>query len=164
MKELAQVRQAVIDTLNTTGLTALEAFPNAQAKTYNGPVAAVAVGTAEGKALGFCNYLGEAYDENTGAVREIYGKQLEGNITVDIRAQRASDCETGCIQAAEALLTCLPSGIKPGELRWENLGWEKTTSMFLRRGNLRCQAAFVAESQENNEAFLDFILKGVMQN
>lgn len=164
MKELAQVRQAVINALNSVGLTAIEAFPNGRTKAYSGAVAAVAVGAAEGKTLGFCNYLGEVYDENAGTVRELYGKQLEGDITVDIRAERAVDCESGCQQATEALLGGLPDGIRPGELRWEALSWDKTTEMFLRKGSLRCQAAFVAESQEDGEVFLDFILKGVMRD
>lgn len=164
MKELAQIRQAVLDALTQTGLTALEAFPDGRAKTYGGPVATVAVGAAEGKTLGFCNYLGETYDEAVGTVRELYGKQLEGGISVDIRAEKAADCEAGCERATEVLLGGLPSGIRPGELRWEALIWEKATGMFLRRGSLRCQALFVAESREDGETFLDFILKGVMRN
>lgn len=164
MKELAQVRQAVIDALNDAGVTAIEAFPDGRAKAYSGAVAAIAVGAAEGKTLGFCNYLGEVYDDAAGTVRELYGKQLEGDITVDLRAERAADCETGCQQAAEVLLGGLPSGIRPGQLRWEALSWEKATGMFLRKGSLRCQAVFVAQSQEEGEVFLDFILKGVMQD
>ncbi len=45
--------------------------------------------------MGFCNYLGEVQDSGAGAVRELYGKQLEGKITVEIRAERAADCEAG---------------------------------------------------------------------
>ena len=164
MKELMQVKQAVIDALNGAGVMAIEAFPDSRAKAYAGAVAAVAVGAAEGKTMGFCNYLGEVYDDEAGTVREIYGKQLDGSITVDIRAERAVDCEAGCQQAAEVLLGGLPSGIRPGELRWEALGWEKSTGMFLRKGSLLCQAIFVAQSQEDGEVFLDFILKGVMQD
>lgn len=162
MRELAQVRQAVIQALNQADLPALEAFPNGRAKTYAGAVAAVAVGAAEGKVLGFCNYLGERYDPEKGTVRELYGKQLEGEITVDIRAETAAACEDGCQQAAEVLLGGLPAGIRPGELRWEALAWERATGMFLRRGRLQCQAVFVAESQEDGALFLDFILKGVL--
>lgn len=163
MKELAQVKQVVIDALNSAGVTAIEAFPAERAKAYPGAVAAVSVGAAEGKTLGFSNYLGEVYDEEAGTVRELYGKQMEGEIAVEVRAERAADCETGCQQAAEVLLGGLPGGIRPGELRWEALGWEKSTGMFLRKGALRCQAVFVAQSGEEGEAFLDFILKGVMK-
>ena len=163
MKELTQVRQAVIQALSQAGLPALEAFPDRRANSYEGAVAAVAVGAAEGKVLGFCNYLGERYDETTGTMRELYGKQLEGEITVELRADRANVCEAGVETAAEVLLGGLPSGIRPGELRWEALTWEKATKMFLRRGSLRCQALFVAESREDGVLFLDFVLKGVLK-
>ena len=164
MKELVQVKEAVIRALKDAGISAMEAFPDSKAKAYPGAVATVAVGAAEGKMLGFCNYLGEIYDPEAGTVRELYGKQLESDITVDLRADRAADCEEGCQRAAEVLLSGLPAGIRPGELRWEALVWEKTTGMFLRKGHLQCQAVFVAQSQEDGELFLDFILKGVMQN
>ena len=94
MRELAQVRRAVVQALNDAGVRAVEAFPEGLSRDYGGPVAAVAVGTAEGKALGFCNYLGERYDEAAGTVRELYGKQLEGEITVEIRADRAAAYST----------------------------------------------------------------------
>lgn len=164
MKELTQVRQAVLEALRQAGITALEAWPHDRAKRYPGAVAAVAVGAAEGKGMGFCNYLGEYYDAESGTVRELYGKQLEGEITVNLRAERAADCESGCEAAAEVLLGGLPAGIRPGELRWEGLQWEKSTGLFLRRGVLRCQAVFVAESAEEGESFLDFKLRGVMRN
>ena len=164
MKELIQVKRAVIRALDEAGMTAMGAFPDSRAKAYPGAVVTVAVGAAEGKSMGFCNYLGEIYDQEAGTVRELYGKQLEGDIAVDIRAERAADCEEGCQKAAEVLLGGLPVGIRPGELRWEALVWEKATGMFLRKGHLLCQAVFVAQSQEEGELFLDFILKGVMQN
>lgn len=164
MKELTQVREAVIAALKDAGMTALATYPDQRAKQYSGAVAAVSVGAAEGKTMGFCNYLGEVYDEAAGTVQELYGKLLEGNITVAVRAQRAADCEAGCEMAAEVLLGKLPSGIRPGELRWDALKWERTTGMFLRSGSLRCQAVFTAQGQEDGEVFLDFILKGVMQD
>lgn len=164
MKELTQVRRAVLEALKGAGITAVEAFPEGGVKRYDGAVAAVAVGAAEGKTVAFCSYLGEVWDEAAGTVRELYGKQLEGEILVDVRAQRAAECESGCEAAAEVLLGGLPAGIRPGELRWEALQWEKSTGMFLRRGILRVQAVFVAQSGEDGETFLDFILKGVMRD
>lgn len=162
MRELAQVRDAVTSALNDAGLRALTAFPAEGVKRYGGAVAEVSIGAAEGRVMGFCNYLGEAYDKAAGAWRELYGKQLEGDIAVAVRAERAADCESGCETASGVLLSGLPDGIRPGELRWEGLTWEKATGMFLRRGVLRCRAVFVAQAQEDGETFLDFILKGAM--
>ena len=162
MKELTQVRDAVASALDAAGLQAVTAFPADRAKRYKGAVATVSVGAAEGKVMGFCNYLGEVYDKTAGMWRELYGKQLEGDITVEVRAERAADCEQGCGTASDVLLGGLPEGIRPGELRWEALTWEKATGMFLRRGALRCSAVFTAQAQEDGEVFLDFILKGVI--
>lgn len=162
MRELTKIRDAVVAALQDAGMTALAAFPSGAAKHYTGAVAAVSVGTAEGEALGFCNYLGEVYDRDAGTVREVYGKQLEASILVDVRGADAASCEAGCETAAEVLLGELPTGIRSGELCWEALGWEKETGMFLRRGTLRCRAVFVARGGEEGEAFLDFQLKGVL--
>lgn len=163
MKELRQIRDAVIDALRQAGLEAEAAFPAKWAAERNTPLATVAVGAAEGKAIGFCGYLGETRDAY-GETREVYGKQLKGVISVDIRAARAADCQDGGETAAAVLLGKLPEGIRPGELSWEALAWEKETGLFLRRGRLRCESLFLAESGEEDGVFLEFILKGVLRS
>ena len=162
LKELSQIRMAVLDALRGAGIQAMEAFPEKQAMAYSGVVAAVGVGAASGKTAGFCHYLGEMKDPETQAVRERYGKELFGQITVELRANRAADCERGCETATEVLLGGLPEGVRTGELTWEAICWEKTTGMFLRRGVLECRALFLAESAVESGEFLDFRLKGVM--
>lgn len=87
MKELTQIRQAVIDALCDAGLHALAAFPDCRAP-RDTPSTTVAVGAAEGTALGFCNYLGQQYDPEQGTVTECYGKLLDGEISVEIRGSR----------------------------------------------------------------------------
>lgn len=164
MKELSQIRAAVLTALKVAGITAMEAFPEERIKNHGGVVAAVGVGTASGTTLGFCHYLGEAVDAETQVARERYGKELSGQITVELRADRAADCERGCERATEVLLGGLPEGIRSGDLTWEAICWEKTTGMFLRRGVLACRALFLAECEAENEAFLDFRLKGVMSS
>ena len=159
MRELTQMRNVVIDALRTAGLAAEAAFPDQRAARYPGAVASVAVGAAEGKALGFCGYLGQIRDSG-GASRELYGKRLAGTIAVELRAERAADCESGAETAAAVLLGGLPEGIRPGELSWEGLVWERETGMFLRRGRLSCEALFLAQTEEDGETFLEFQLKG----
>ena len=105
MKELSQIRKAVLDALRGAGIQAMEAFPEKQAMAYSGVVAAVGVGAASGKTAGFCHYLGEMKDPETQAVRERYGKELFGQITVELRANRAADCERGCETATEGTLS-----------------------------------------------------------
>lgn len=162
MKELRQIRDAVISALRAEGLAAEAAYPGKWAAERKMPLASVSVGAAAGRALGLGGYLGQTRD-GKGEVREVYGKRLEGVITVDVRAERAEDCEMGGETAASALLGKLPEGIRPGELSWEALAWEKQTGLFLRRGKLRCEALFLAERGDQEPEFLDFILKGVLQ-
>lgn len=162
MREMTQIRDAVIKSLQEGGLQAVAAFPAERMKDYDAAVAAVDVGSVEGSVLGFCNYLGEVYDPERGTTQELYGKQLEAEILVDIRGKRAALCQSGCETAADVLMGGLPSGIRCGELAWEGLKWEKETELFLRRGKLACRAVFVAKSSEDGGAFLDFELKGVM--
>ena len=88
--------------------------------------------------------------------------RLEAVISIEIRGQRAADCEQGCETAAEVLLERLPAGIRPGELNWEALTWERETGLFLRRGRLRCRAYFLARAEEGDTVFLDFRLKGAV--
>lgn len=163
MKELRQIRDAVISALKAGGLEAEAAFPGKWAAERKTPLASVSVGAAEGRALGFCGYLGETRDKD-GQVREVYGKRLEGAISVEVRARRAADCEEGGETAAAVLLGKLPEGIRPGELSWEALAWEKQTGLFLRRGTLKCEALFLAEAREEEPEFLDFVLKGVLRD
>lgn len=162
MKELTAIRDAVLSAFKEAGITALAAFPAERARDYNGAVAVVAVDTAESKTVGFCNYLGEAWDEEAETIKEFYGKRLDAAISVEIRGPQAAVCNQGAEAAAEVLLGGLPSGIRPGELSWEGICWEKETGMFLRRGRLQCQAVFVAKSSDAGPMFLDFILKGVL--
>ena len=120
MKELRQMRDAVISALRAGGLAAEAAFPGKWAAERKTPLATVAVGAAEGE---------------------------EGGET-----------------AAAVLLGKLPEGIRPGELSWEALAWEKQTGLFLRRGKLQCEALFLAEAGDEGPEFLDFMLKGVLRS
>ena len=162
MRELNQIRDAVIAALQAAGLTALAAYPDQMAGRYTCPSAAVAVETAESRSVGLCSYLGQEEDPETGRVRELYGKQLEAAVSVEIRGERAAVCERGCETAAEVLLGGLPAGIRPGELSWEALRWERETRSFLRRGRLCCRALFLAKTEDEETVFLDFKLKGAV--
>lgn len=113
MKELRQMRNAVISALRSGGLAAEAAFPGKWAAERKTALATVSVETAEGRDLGFCGYLGESRGPS-GEAREVYGKHLAGTIAVDIRAERAAECEAGGETAAAVLLGKLPEASGPG--------------------------------------------------
>ena len=84
MKELSQIRMAVLDALRGAGIQAMEVFPEKQAMAYSGVVAAVGVGAASGKTAGFCHYLGEMKDPETQAVRK---QSYQEDLQVCLKAQ-----------------------------------------------------------------------------
>ena len=86
----------------------------------------------------------------------VYAQAAEGVAALD------ANPDQGCETAAEVLLGRLPAGIRPGELNWEALTWERETGLFLRRGRLRCRAYFLARAEEGDTVFLDFRLKGAV--
>ena len=161
MNGLNQVRGAVIAALTGGGLTAVAAY-DGKAKRYPGAVVAVDVAEATGKTMAFCSYLGKTYDEATGTVKELYGRQLTVGIALEVRAPAAADCETVMETTSELLMSTLPSGLRPGEQSWEAVSWDRDNQLFLRRGRVSCKAYFTAETGQEDGTFLDFILKGVM--
>ena len=162
MKELTQVRQAVIQALSQAGLPALEAFPDRRANSYEGAVAAVAVGAAEGKVLGFCNYLGERYDAPTATWRELYGKKLRVTVGLDLYAP-AEGGEAACQRAFDRMAAAFHSGGPPGlKVRSLSRGegsFDEGQGLFCCPVEAVCEAWLYAET-DGSGAFLRFEVKG----
>lgn len=161
MTEQLQIRQAVTKALQTGGITAVPAYAG-QAKHWETPVIAVSVAEASEKTVGFCNYLGESEDPETGEVRERYGKQLSVVVSLMGYAPDPADCEAVMETAAEILLRRLPSGLRPGTFQWKPVKWTPKNRLFCRASQLECRAIFTAETTQEEPTFTDFKLKGVM--
>lgn len=121
MKGLQLLRDAVIDALKAGGVTAIPAYPG-KAKDYPGTVVTVDVGQAEGKPLALGSYLGSR--EEKGEPRELYGCRMDFALSLEVRGEKAGDCEAGW----EAITDILGSGVLPSGIRllrqsWEGLAW-----------------------------------------
>ncbi|MBU5626263.1 hypothetical protein KQI82_04920 [Oscillibacter sp. MSJ-2] len=162
MTGMNQVRGAVIRCLQDSGLEAVPRMGQQREKRPGGAVAAVGVRQSSGRAMGFCSYLGQVYDEEKGTVRELYGKRLEVDLAVDIYAPESDECEAAAETAAEVLLSGLPSGLKPLEASWGEVKWDRDRDLYVRQGAVRCTAYFTATGSEESGALLDFELKGVV--
>lgn len=162
---LEQVKTALVEALEQSGLRARAAFSPGWAEAYDEPVAAVGLRTGESRGGAMHSYLGCQLDRETLAYREIYGMRLDLTLSLDLYAP-ARVGVSGCDQALEtlhqALLTSLPAGLRGRELKWEEAGWDEETGMFLRRGSLVCDAFFTAIVSEDGVLLSDFILKGVV--
>ena len=165
MNGLQQVKEALIEALNAAGLNAVPAFSPGWAKRCRHPVAAVGLRKGESSEVGLGRYLGRRTDEATGSEREVYGRALTMELSVDLYAPAESGA-AGCDEALEklhrVLLSALPCGLRPTGLKWEEMDWDEETELFLRKGSLRCEAWFTGEVSEDGLLLQDFILRGVL--
>ncbi len=165
MTATAQVREAMLARLREADIDAVAAFGEETFRQPKKTIAALGVRQAEINRIGLIDYLGERYDEASGTVVEVYGKEMKLIFSIDIYAPRelgAEGCEAGAEQVAQALLSALPSGIHVEELRFEQTQWDKQYGMFLRCGCVGCSACFTAVADEEKTVLQDFILKGLV--
>lgn len=161
MNGLEQVKQAVAGALNQAGLAVRTAFEPGWAARCDRPVAAVGLRTGESRGGAMGRYLGQTPDR-----REVYGLRLELTLSMDLYSPAelgAPGCDSALETLHQVMLSGLPAGLRPAELRWEETVWDEDTAMFVRRGSLSCGAYFTAETSEDGVLLTDFILKGVVR-
>lgn len=161
MNGLEQVKQAVAGALNQAGLAVRTAFDPGWAARCDRPVAAVGLRTGESRGGAMGRYLGQTPDR-----REVYGLRLELTLSMDLYSPAelgAPGCDSALETLHQVMLSGLPAGLRPAELRWEETVWDEDTAMFVRRGSLSCGAYFTAEASEDGVLLTDFILKGVVR-
>lgn len=159
MSAVNQIRDAVVHTLKAAGLNARGAW-DGTAGAVSAPLVCADVETTTGKPVAFGGYLGRTA-AGTG-VREVYGRELEAVVTVDVRAPSAGACAATLETACDALGAGLPSGLRLRQMDWEAVIWEKENRCFFRRCRLRCGAYFTAEAGEDGGTLLEFRLKGTL--
>ncbi len=161
MNGLEQVKQTVAGALNQAGLAVRTAFEPGWAARCDRPVAAVGLRTGESRGGAMGRYLGQTPDR-----REVYGLRLELTLSMDLYSPAelgAPGCDSALETLHQVMLSGLPAGLRPAELRWEETVWDEDTAMFVRRGSLSCGAYFTAEASEDGVLLTDFILKGVVR-
>ena len=160
MNGLEQVKQAVAGALNQAGLAVRTAFEPGWAARCDRPVAAVGLRTGESRGGAMGRYLGQTPDR-----REVYGLRLELTLSMDLYSPAelgAPGCDSALETLHQVMLSGLPAGLRPAELRWEETVWDEDTAMFLLPVSLACGAYFTAAASEDGLLLTDFILKGVV--
>jgi len=164
MGGLELVRQTVVERLREQGVQAEAAYSRNWAGKYTGAVVVVGVRSCAGDEAGLGGYLGERWDEESGTVREIYGRRAELVLSLDAYAPRsagAAACLAALERAQDVLTREMPAGLRPGTVQWDAVGFDRDTEMFLQRGSLTCGAYFLAETEAETGLLLRFKLKGV---
>ena len=164
-QSLEQVRTAITEALARSGTRAVGSFLPEKAAEYSTPVVAVGFRAGESRQAALGSYLGQKIDPATLLPVELYGVQLDLTLSLDIYSPisaGAAGCEAITPKLHQVMLEGLPSGLKALQLNWEEIVWDDSINMFMRRGSLACTAYFIAAAEEDSTLLTDFILKGVV--
>lgn len=160
------ILNAVTQTLTLGGVNAFREFPQDEVLHDSG--AFVCVGSEKCKCLspGFGDYLGVRTDILSGAITELFGKRLEITLNFEVYAPYHLDLgEETCVECADKvtrLLDKLPSGLRVIDMIRGEVKADDKLSLFHCACSLRCMAFFIAEKNDEEAEFLDFILKGAV--
>ena len=165
MNGISQVRDCLLHQLHQAQIPAEAAFSHQVMERRSTGVICLSVGRRETESEGFGDYLGQKTDAD-GNWQEIYGKRMELLLEMWVYVpaeQGAQGCEELSERTTQVLLGQLPSGLRLRSLKWEQVEWDKNSTMFLQKGQAVCRACFIASASEETEAaLLDFELKGVV--
>lgn len=163
---LNALREAVAGQLRDAGLNAVTGMESARAKRWRGAAAAVSLSRAACAPGGFQDYLGVRRDPDTGKERELYGRQAELTLAIDIFAPRDGG-ESACQQCAEAVAESLlcrgAAGLPALEVQTGRVEFLDSEGLYRLPVSCRCGAWLVAERGEDGELFADFEVRGRMR-
>ena len=160
MRDTATLRQALAEYLRQCGLEAVTAWGQAGRLRPGRAAAAGSLRAIEGGTPGFRDYLGEWYDLGSGQWKEIYGKKVELTFGVDISAATAEEVQTGIDALGAALSQGGPEGLRSVGFSAGETVYDQTAKRYVCPAQARFSAWAVAETGEEDGAFLDFEVKG----
>lgn len=160
---LNTLREGVAEELRQCGLNAVTAMESARAARWREAVTAVAVSGIVCAPGGFQDYLGTKRDPESEMERELYGREMELTLALDVFAPRDAGAAV-CQEAAEAVMECLmcrgAAGLTALEVRAERVEFLEREGLYRLPVSCRCRAWLVAESPESGGIFTDFVVKG----
>ncbi len=162
---LNTLREAVAQQLRQAGVNAVTAMESARASRWREAVAAVSLSRVVCAPGGFKDYLGMRREPD-GAERELYGREVELTLALDIYAPRDGG-ESACRQAAETVAETLvcqgAAGLTALELQTGRVEFLESTGLYRLQVSCRCKAWLVAAAESGGGAFVDFEVKGTMK-
>ena len=163
MTELETIIGCVRDSLSNGGVSAvIVQNPPGNKKRHTNPI--VTVGLKAGAlSVGSTEYLGEDRFSHL----EIYGQRIELTLGLGLWVPKnGEDSHDACLELFSQIagaLGELPEAVRVKELVCGETVFDASAEMFRCDGELRLSAYLIAE-KEDDGAFLDFKLKGVITN
>ena len=159
---LNALREQVAGQLRQAGVNAVTGMESARASRWREAVAAVSLSRVVCAPGGFKDYLGMHREEN-GLERELYGREVELTLALDIFAPRDGG-ESACQEAAEAVAESLvchgAAGLNALEIQVGQVEFLDREGLYRQTTTCRCRAWLVARMDDGGGAFADFEVKG----
>ena len=159
---LNTLREQVAEQLRQAGVNAVTGMESARASRWREAVAAVSLSRVVCAPGGFQDYLGTRREEN-GLERELYGREVELTLALDIFAPRdggESACQKAAEAAAESLMCYGAAGLNTLEIQTGQVEFLDKEGLYRQKTACRCKAWLVARMDDGGGAFVDFEVKG----
>ena len=165
---LDTVLDAVVFALRAEGLNAFREFPERRADLKCGISVSVGIDNCKYLSSGMGEYLGTRAGTGGSADTELFGRRLELELRFEIYSPFGTAFGVaGCVRCVDSLRTSfekLPSGIRVLDMDCGEICADDKLSAYKCVCKLRALAFMVAESDGKETEFLDFILKGIVDN
>ena len=159
---LNALREQVALQLRQAGVNAVTGMEQARASRWRQAVAAVSLMRVVCAPGGFKDYLGTRR-ETDGSERELYGREVELTLALDIFAPRDGG-ESACQEAAEAVAESLvchgAAGLNALEIQAGQVEFLERDGLYRQKTTCRCKAWLVALMDDDGGIFVDFEVKG----
>ena len=159
---LNALRRQVADQLRQAGVNAVTGMESARASRWREAVAAVSLSRVVCAPGGFQDYLG-TYQEENGPERELYGREVELTLALDIFAPRDAG-ESACQEVAETVTESLmchgAAGLSALEIQAGQVEFLEREGLYRQKTTCRCKAWLVARMEDGGGTFADFEVKG----
>lgn len=159
---LNALREGVAEQLRQAGVNAVTAMESARAARWREAVAAVALSKVVCAPGGFKDYLGVHRDAD-GMERELYGREVELTLSLDIFAPRdggESACQAAAESIAENLICHGAAGLNALEIQAGQVEFLEKDGLYRQKTSCRCRAWLVARMDDGGGTFVDFEVKG----
>lgn len=159
-------RRAVAEQLNQAGISAVAAMDSQRAGRWREAVAAVSLMRVACAPGGLNDYLGVYTDPDSGAARELYGREAELTLALDVFAPRdggGSACQELAERAAECLVCQGAAGLNVLEIQAGQVEFLERDGLYRQQVTCRCKAWLAARLDDEGAAFVDFEVKGRMK-
>lgn len=157
------LRERVAEQLRRNGLNAVAAMDCAPAPRWREAVAAVALAKVACASGGFGDYLGLHRDPDTGRERELYGREAELTLELDIFAPRdrgGDACQRAAETAVETLVCQGAAGLPALEVQAGRVEFLAAEGLYRQTVSCRCGAWLVAWTDGEAGTFVDFEVRG----